>query len=58
MAESRFQKRSIFLIAYIIFALLPVYWMVNMCLQDQRRNRGQLQPVPAAFHLGKLPHHL
>jgi ABC-type glycerol-3-phosphate transport system permease component len=30
MNERRFQKRTIFLIAYLIFALLPVYWMVNM----------------------------
>src|SRR5476651_1647274 len=30
MNESRFQKRTLFLIAYIVFALLPIYWMVNM----------------------------
>ena len=30
MSNSRFQKRSVFLLLYIVFALLPIYWMVNM----------------------------
>ena len=30
MNESRFQKRTLFLIAYLVFAILPVYWMINM----------------------------
>ena len=30
MAERRFRKRVIFLVAYLVFAILPVYWMVNM----------------------------
>ena len=30
MSKPRFQKRSLFLLAYIVFALLPIYWMVNM----------------------------
>ena len=30
MDERRFKKRTIFLIAYLVFAVLPVYWMVNM----------------------------
>ena len=30
MNEKRFQKRTLFLIAYLLFALLPIYWMVNM----------------------------
>jgi ABC-type sugar transport system permease subunit len=30
MTTSRFQARTLFLIAYIVFALLPIYWMVNM----------------------------
>ena len=33
MNEGRFQKRSLFLIAYLIFAILPIYWMVNMSLK-------------------------
>ena len=30
MTEPRFQKRTLFLIAYLVFAVLPIYWMVNM----------------------------
>ena len=30
MHEARFHKRSIFLALYLVFALLPIYWMVNM----------------------------
>ncbi|RYF00279.1 MAG: carbohydrate ABC transporter permease, partial [Comamonadaceae bacterium] len=30
MPERRFRKRTIFLFAYLVFALLPIYWMVNM----------------------------
>ena len=30
MHENRFRKRTLFLIAYLVFALLPIYWMVNM----------------------------
>ena len=30
MNEKRFQKRSVFLVVYLLFALLPIYWMVNM----------------------------
>jgi glycerol transport system permease protein len=30
MAETRFQKRTLFLVLYLVFALLPIYWMVNM----------------------------
>src|SRR3954463_12740691 len=30
MADDRFKKRTIFLVLYLIFAILPVYWMVNM----------------------------
>ena len=30
MNDKRFHKRSIFLVLYIVFALLPIYWMVNM----------------------------
>ena len=33
MNEPFFQKRSLFLILYLIFAILPIYWMVNMSLK-------------------------
>jgi glycerol transport system permease protein len=33
MDERRFKKRNLFLLLYIVFALLPIYWMVNMSLR-------------------------
>ena len=30
MAEPRFQKRTVFLIVYLVFAVLPIYWMITM----------------------------
>ena len=30
MVERRFKKRSIFLVLYLVFAILPVYWMVKI----------------------------
>ena len=30
MTERTSRKRNIFLLLYIVFALLPIYWMVNM----------------------------
>ena len=33
MNERRFRKRTLFLLAYLVFAILPIYWMVNMSLK-------------------------
>ncbi len=33
MNERRLRKRSVFLVLYLIFAILPIYWMVNMSLK-------------------------
>jgi glycerol transport system permease protein len=33
MDEHRFKKRTVFLWFYIVFALLPIYWMLNMSLR-------------------------
>jgi len=30
MDERRFKKRTLLLVAYLVFAILPVYWMVLM----------------------------
>ena len=30
MDDRRLKKRVFFLILYLVFAILPVYWMVNM----------------------------
>ena len=36
MDERRFKKRNLFLWFYIAFALLPIYWMVNMSLRTNQ----------------------
>lgn len=36
MDDKRFKKRTIFLIAYLVFALLPIYWMVNMSFKTNQ----------------------
>ena len=33
MHEHRFKKRTLFLWLYVVFALLPIYWMFNMSLR-------------------------
>ena len=30
MDDRRWKKRGVFLVLYLVFAILPVYWMVNM----------------------------
>ena len=36
MDERRFKKRNLFLLLYIVFALLPIYWMVNMSFRTNQ----------------------
>ena len=48
MNKPKFQKRTIFLFAYIIFALLPIYWMINMSFKTN-------QEIVASFSL--FPQH-
>ena len=36
MDERRFKKRHLFLLFYIVFALLPIYWMVNMSFRTNQ----------------------
>ena len=36
MDERRFKKRHLFLLLYIVFALLPIYWMVNMSFRTNQ----------------------
>ncbi len=33
MSKSLFNGRNLFLFAYLVFALLPIYWMINMSLK-------------------------
>ena len=49
MTEPRFQKRTIFLIAYLIFALLPIYWMVNMSFKTNGEIISSFSLLPQEF---------
>ena len=43
------QKRSLFLIAYIVFALLPIYWMVNMSFKTNEEILSHFSLWPQHF---------
>ena len=49
MTEARFHKRSVFLVAYLVFALLPIYWMVNMSLKTNEEILSQFSLWPSAI---------
>ena len=49
MTEQRFHKRSIFLAAYILFALLPIYWMVNMSFKTNEEILSSFSLWPQHF---------
>jgi ABC-type glycerol-3-phosphate transport system permease component len=51
MHENRFHKRVIFLIAYLLFAILPVYWMVNMSFKTNEEILGLFSLWPRNFTL-------
>ena len=51
MHERRFQKRSLFLIAYLVFALLPIYWMVNMSFKTNEEILSVFSLWPRQFTL-------
>ena len=38
MNKPRFQKRTLFLFAYLLFALLPIYWMLNMSFKTNEES--------------------
>ena len=42
-------KRHYFLIAYLVFAILPTYWMVNMSFKTNEEILGQLTLWPTTF---------
>src|ERR1700759_1684274 len=44
MDDKRFKKRTLFLLAYLVFAILPVYWMINMSFKTN-------EEILAAFSL-------
>ena len=47
MDERRFKKRTVFLLLYIVFALLPIYWMVNMSLRTNQEILSSFSLFPA-----------
>jgi glycerol transport system permease protein len=49
MNEQRFHKRSIFLVAYLVFAILPIYWMVNMSFKTNEEILASFSLLPQHF---------
>jgi len=47
MDERRFKKRKLFLLLYIVFALLPIYWMVNMSFRTNQEILSSFSLFPA-----------
>ena len=51
MDERRFKKRIVFLIIYLVFAILPVYWMVNMSFKTNEEILSTFSLWPNHFTL-------
>ena len=51
MAEPRFRARTIFLVAYLLFAVIPVYWMINMSLRTNQEIVSGFSFFPRALTL-------
>ncbi|MBL8445245.1 MAG: carbohydrate ABC transporter permease [Zoogloeaceae bacterium] len=49
MSEKRMTKRHWFLLVYLVFAILPTYWLVNMSFKTNEEILGQLTLWPANF---------
>ena len=49
MNDRRFKKRTLFLIAYLVFALLPIYWMVNMSFKTNEEIVSSFSLWPQDF---------
>lgn len=49
MNKNKFQKRSIFMVVYIIFALLPIYWMINMSFKTNTEILASFSLLPKDF---------
>jgi glycerol transport system permease protein len=45
----KFQTRSLFLVFYIVFALLPIYWMVNMSFKTNEEILSSFSFFPQQF---------
>ena len=51
MDDKRFKKRVVFLILYLVFAILPVYWMVNMSFKTNEEILSTFSLWPRDFTL-------
>jgi glycerol transport system permease protein len=51
MAEPRFRARSLALIAYLVLAALPVYWLLNMSLKTNEDILGAFSAWPSSLNL-------
>ncbi|MCC2597658.1 carbohydrate ABC transporter permease [Pusillimonas sp. MFBS29] len=49
--KARFSKRTIFLILYLVFAMLPIYWMVNMSFKTNSGILSSFSLLPQEFTL-------
>ena len=49
MDERRSVKRTVFLIVYLVFAILPVYWMVNMSFKTNEEILSTFSLFPQNF---------
>ena len=49
MMAGGFKKRHIFLLAYMLFALLPIYWMFNMSLRSNEAILSSFSLYPEHF---------
>jgi glycerol transport system permease protein len=47
--SAAFDKKSIFLVAYLIFAVLPIYWMVNMSFKTNNEILSTFSFWPQTF---------
>jgi len=47
MDERRFKKRTVFLLLYLVFALLPIYWVVNMSFRTNQEILSSFALFPA-----------
>jgi glycerol transport system permease protein len=51
MSESSFPGRRLFLLVYLLFAILPIYWMVNMSLKTNEEILSTFSLWPHDFTL-------
>ena len=49
MNDRRWRKRHLFLLAYLVFALLPIYWMVNMSFKTNEEILASFSLWPRDF---------